>query len=198
MYQGLLTGGRPQTTLTNIVTGGNFPNTTGWTGINSTLAASNNILSITGNGTSPSARALGLSNVSGVDGKKIYVRALQRVTNSVSTQLRLDIRSSNEAVAIMAYSEPNPVQNQWYQLSGVVTLGATFTGLTVCPYLLHSYADAATANGKVMEVKKVLAIDLTSAFGAGYEPTAAQMTRWIDIFSAGWFDTTKSIPKRIY
>ena len=50
------------------------------------------------------------------------------------------------------------------------------TAASTVPFILirHRYVDAATANGKVMEVQKVLSINLTATFGAGNEPSLGE------------------------
>lgn len=200
MYQGLMTGGRPQTTLTNIVTNGNFASgTTGWTGIFAAIAAANNTLSVTGDGGNAVARVLATTSIPIVVGKKVYIHFKSSVTNAVCGSMRYclkdvmgnDISAENRAIS-------SPTQNQWYTTGGVLTINNLGDAGNIRVQPTHNYADAATANGKVMQVQEALAIDLTTIFGAGLEPTAAQMDRWLEIFSAGWFDTTKAIPKRIY
>lgn len=196
MYQGLLTGGRPQKTLTNLISNGNFADTTGWASGNANLTAADNVLSITGTGASASPEANQNTNLDCAENKIIYAKCLARVTNAVSSAMRIVIFGTTGGAALLT-AQTSPVQNTWYTLSGNLTLTAAFTG-KVQPDVYSMYADAATANGKVLQVKKFILLDLTSIFGAGLEPSAAQVTRWLDIFSAGWFDTTKAIPKRIY
>jgi hypothetical protein len=72
---------------------------------------------------------------------------------------------------------------------GVVTVPTG--GASIQFWIRQSYADAATATGKVMEVDGnygVTAINLTDTYGAGNEPTASDCAK---IFS--YFDGTKSI-----
>lgn len=195
LHSFLTSGGRPQTTLTNIVTNGNFANgTTGWTALQSTINANDNVLSITGSGVGVSPLSSEFTSTPWANGKKIYLRAEARVTNSVCSQIQANLRHStgNQLSAVTA----SPVQNQWYTVSGVGTSGVATENIEI--RLVHVYASAATANGKVMEVQGVLAIDLTAIFGAGNEPTSAQMDRWFTVFNISWFNTTRQIPKRIY
>lgn len=167
---------------TNLVTNGNFINGDNWTPSGGTESVANNIYTFTGNGgnTYPySAQTV----ASIVVGRKYYLSCKARVTNAVAT-----------TIALQYYSTPRiavnyPVINQWYKITGVIT--ATETGNRVL--FQHTYADAATANGKVMEVQQVLAIDLTALFGAGNEPTQA----WCDLNIPNWFDGTLSGGKRI-
>lgn len=157
----------------NFVSNGNFSNgTTGWITSGASVSATSNTLSITGTGTDATPRASQNIGVV-VASKKIFVRALMRVTNANCTSININITPDGTGSDINASSQASPVQNQWYILQGVITEGSNWTG-NVLLRLRHNYADAATANGKVMEVKEVMAIDLTTLFGAGNEPTAAQ------------------------
>jgi len=196
MYQGLLTGGRPQKTLTNFITNPNFADTTGWAGANGgVIAAENNIMTITGNGTTTNPRAAQVT-IPYVSGKKILVGYKGMVNNSICLSMRVRALATG-MTAQTATLKSTPTINTEYRNYTVLTLGAGGSG-NVTIDMDHSYSSAANANGKVMSVQEFLGIDLTTVFGAGLEPTAAQIDRWLAIFSAGWFATTKAIPKRIY
>ena len=79
-----------------------------------------------------------------------------------------------------------PVQNQWYEAS-VVTVA---TGVSNLARLYHYYVDAATSTGKVMEIQRVLYLDLTAIFGAGNEPTAVEMDALLTKYPNSWFNGT--------
>lgn len=168
-------GGR---TATNMVVNGNFASgTTGWEGNAASISAGDNILTVTANGT----QVYGISrNLGGLTlvGHKIYFRQKMRITSTVCDGLRMRVDGVDVA------TQGTPVQNTWYALSAVATI-ITSSRQEARQY----YADAATANGKVMEVKEVLAIDLTAMFGAGNEPSTAQC----NLMFANWFDGTKSV-----
>jgi len=172
---------------TNLIANGNFANgTTGWDGgANATISASNNVLSVTGNGTTAYIVGKQTTSIAVAPGNKMYVKGLARVTNSGCPNMYLEIDGSTGGDE-RSIARSNPVQNQWYPLSNVLTQAADFTGnLVLKPW--HTYADAATANGKVMEIKEVITIDLTALFGAGKEPNKA----WCDTnIHAAWFDGT--------
>lgn len=196
MYQGLLTGGRPQTTLTNLITNGNFANTDNWTGGGAALSAANNILSVTGTGAASSPEVNQITGLDCVENKILYIKCLARVTNAVSSRIRINVFGTTGGAGTIL-TQLSPAENTWYPLAENFTLTAAFTG-KVQPDIFSTYVDAATANGKVLQLQKVILLDLTATFGAGLEPTAEQVSRWLDIFSAGWFDTIKAMPKRIY
>lgn len=155
---------------TNSVTNGDFSNgKTGWAGSNSTISGLDNTLLITGNGTASNPRVyqVDIFDLS----KKYHTKLKVRVTNANCLFLNIYVGSDNVVIATIQ----NPVQNQWYDISNVITsLGIAKRAI----YISHEYADSATANGKVMEVQGVHAINLTTLFGAGNEPTKEQMD-WI-------------------
>lgn len=154
----------------NIVSNGNFNGTTGWSASGASLSASSNILKATGSGSNSICGAQNTTSVEATTGKKIYIVCKARVTNSSSTTMHIRIDGSVSGSSSV-FAQASPVQNQWYTLSGVAALSGLNGNIQIV--IRHGYADAATANGKVMEVQEVMAIDLTSLFGSGKEPSAA-------------------------
>lgn len=161
----------------NTITNGNFVNTGNWYTNRGTLTVSNNIGILTGDGTNSKVR-LG-QGIAANNGKKIYFNLRARVTNSICTSILIE---TYIAPNFTTYTSKNsPVQNEWYTLSGVVTTLASYEF-----YINHLYTTGSNANGKVMEVDKVLVIDLTTLYGTGNEPTAADCLK---IFN--FVETTK-------
>jgi len=172
-------------TATNLVKNGDFSaGTTGWVGTNSLLSVSNKILSVTGNGTNTNPRCyVEINGSSGVYFFKMRIR----VTNPNCTLMK--IYWSSVLTGINIYDISNPVENQWYEI--VIKNTMTDADLTNQIFILHQYASAEIANGKVMEIDGnygVTAINLTSIYGAGNEPSEADCAK---IFS--YFSGTKSI-----
>ena len=182
-YNGRLTDVETDTSLdaTNLVTNGDMTNgITGWFTGNSTLTVATNTLSVVGDGTGSSPRVSQI--LTGASGKKIYTRARVRVTNANATSIYL---RTNDG--ILQSVQTAPVMNQWYSM----WILGNFQTNTI--RIDHNYPDLATANGKVMEVQYVSALDLTAIFGAGKEPTAAEMNRILARFPNSWFDGTKNL-----
>jgi hypothetical protein len=172
----------PASTLTNLVTNGDFSNgTTGWTAAHGTAVASDNTYIITGNGTQAYSYVTQLISAPTV-GRKYAITLRVRVTNSDCTTIKwrfgLSTYSTSEIIA--------PTINEWYQKTYVFTADSTYDTIM----LVDRYTDAAAANGKVMEVQYVSCVDLTAAFGAGNEPTQTEFESWINTQSNSWFDTT--------
>ena len=180
---------------TNKITNGDFSNgTTGWGVMNSTLSTTNNTMSITGvggDGDTNSRMSQSIS-IAPVIGKKIYVAFDAIVTNSLSNAIRVILFGTSNGVA-STYAVSFPVQNANYHTSNILTVNDTFSGTGLQLQISHQYSDSATVAGKVMNVKNVFLIDLTATFGAGKEPTLAEMDRLMARYPNSWFDGTKPI-----
>lgn len=174
----------------NLVTNGNFANgTTGWTmGSGATHSASEGIYSITGNGITIQPESFQLTTIPCVKNNRIYYKAKVKVTNSLCSNIYLQVRGST-AGNITQNTIVTPTINTLYTPSGITTIIEALTG-NLRFFIAHNYVNAATANGKIMEVQEVMAIDLTDTFGAGNEPTATEMDMMLSKFPNGWFDGT--------
>ena len=77
--------------------------------------------------------------------------------------------------------------------AGVFTRGSTIITATNTDQL-HIYANGWVPDGAVVgaqaKFKNVFATDLTASFGAGSEPTAAQMDAIMQHYPNSWFDGT--------
>lgn len=170
---------------TNLVTNGDFSNgTTGWTSTYGVGSVASNVYSHTGDGTNISPFFFQSHSI--ITGRKYYGKAVVKVTNSVCQNIRIRFGAGVGDINI-----PTPTQDTEYAKSIVFTSGIT---LTVGDAFTHTYADASTANGKVLQVKYVSLLDLTQIFGAGKEPTKEQMD-WLlaQKYTNSWFDGTKEL-----
>jgi hypothetical protein len=172
-------------TLVNSVVNGDFSDgTTGWTNTTfSTNAVSNNILSNTADGNNPDARFL--SDEFLVENVQWYIYFKVRTTNADTLKFRFYPLSTSAIFEIN-----NPIQNQWYEYSTITTAANNQYKFL---QLRHYYADAATANGKVMQVDGnagVFAINMTALGIASY--TEAQM---LDLVRSGYFDGIANVEK---
>lgn len=162
----------------NLIVNSDFSNgTTRWNAIYSSNSVASNVLSNTGNGTHymPICEPLNLATVNILH--RYYVRYIARITNSSCTGFLLGFDGSTAGTDKVVLLKSSPIVNTWYNLSVVDTPSADAVG-SFRAYLRHIYADAATANGKVMQVdgtKGVYAFDLTAIYGSGNEPTASQI-----------------------
>ena len=156
---------------TNIIPNGNFVNATGWDDSVSVISAINNTLLVTGDGGNVNPGTDQNTGYPLANGKKFFVSVKVQVTNAVCTQFVLQAYTSGDDFIANIKVHSTPAINTVYDINGVVTIGAQVGNFQ--PKLTHWYADAGTANGKVMKVQEFYAIDLTSLFGAGNEPLVA-------------------------
>jgi hypothetical protein len=171
----------------NLVQNGNFANgTTGWTSSNtSSFAVNNGIASTTGNDVGTSTYLIQTTNQNIIPNHKYYVRATMKMIDASSNAMVLKIRSSTgngDSGDVVVQS--NPIPNQSYTKSAVLTAGSTWSGFLQfrCS---HYYLDSITKNGKTMEVQNVMVIDMgADNINPLYSLTTAQM----DILFANWSD----------
>jgi hypothetical protein len=164
----------------NSVTNGDFSNgTTGWSGGGSTIAATNNILTSTGNGTGAYNSVLEILGVKPINTHKYYARCTARVTDAVCWGISL-LLDTVSAAQVTVKSILTPTQNINNIYSGIITWANNYETEYLRLKTTATYADAATANGKVMEVQQVFAADLTAIFGAGNEPDQAWCDKYLE------------------
>lgn len=160
----------PKIVLTNKIVNGNFATTGTWTKDGTVLTVAANVGISTGSGTAINPTLYQTLGNIFTTGNLIYVGCKARVTNAICTSMRLNVYDGTQLATI---SQPTPVQNQWYTLSKIYSYRAGASSFW--PTLAHYYATGAAASGQVQEIKDFYVIDLTAAFGAGKEPSAAQM-----------------------
>jgi hypothetical protein len=170
-------------TLNNAPNNGNFINgVVGWTGVNAVLSESLRILDIIGDGGGLKASGIqdtGLQRT----GQTIFAMMRARTTNSVSTDIKLGVGSED-------IIQTNPIENQWYILSDIVTMVNDNVDLFVT--LNHFYVDAGTANGKLLEVDADFGVFLIDMDALGIESNTKQ--QMLDLIG-GYFEGLTSVFK---
>lgn len=114
-------------------------------------------------------------------GNKIYAR--MRVTNNaVPTALRLYVGpvGTNYPTAAITFIDVGTKD-----VSGIITTPSGATHIGIKGQVLSTAVDTTIDN--------VSFIDLTAAFGAGKEPTLAEMDRMMARYPNSWFDGTKPV-----
>ena len=144
--------------VNNIVTNGNFVGTSNWGAIYSTVSASNNILSITGNGGNARAIAQIVQTIQFYESMRVFACAKVRVTNDACEFMTITTASGHYQTKIV-----KPVKDKWYTIVALQSDENRTENLNLM-YFDHAYSDATTANGKVMEVKEVIAFDAMEVF----------------------------------
>ena len=178
--------------LANKIVNGNFVNATQWGNVASTLAALDNTLSVTATGTAASARVYQVSSIATAVGKKVFVKAKVRVTNALCKKIEIWATNPTLTVTHLMTVKVNPELNKWYDVSQILTIPNTFPE-NVYIQFVQTYADSATANGKVMQLQKVLVLDLSVSYDSGYEPESPILNSLIDSYFGSWFDAGSGI-----
>lgn len=173
-------------TATNLIKNGNFADgITGWTGSGCSISASNGMLVATGNGT----RETPYSQQSNTgfkyrSGNTYYFRISARVKDNECQGFSFNALADGSAVHILEI-QPTPTANVLYLLSGVYTATAEDETKDIGLRISCRYADASASNGKIMEIKDPLIVDITDF---GITDVAV-----LDKLFANWFDGTKSV-----
>lgn len=169
---------RSNVDITNLVTNGNFVNSTGWTANEGSLSVANNTATHTSNGSQTYARITRTDSASTV-GHTYALTLRVRVTNASCTVLGARIYDGTTVTI-----QQNPVENQWYQ----ITVLRTIVSPQAYIWIMHNYATAAIANGKKMEVQYVSCVDLSTYFVP--VPTQSVFARWIATQPNSWINGT--------
>jgi hypothetical protein len=182
------------TSIKNLVINGDFRNgVTGWNATStSTISATNNTLSIIGSGTSLGVLRTYQQAMTVSPSDKVFCKMRVRVTNANATSLQVKLRGSVSGTVDFILNQASPVANQWYDAIALLTLPANFSG-SVQFEISHTYADAATALNKVLEVQYMLLTDLTKDYGALNEPSYDDMVELLSYFTNGWFDISAPV-----
>lgn len=178
--------------MTNLVTNGDFSGgTSGWNGLYGAVTASGGVLSLVGNGGATSSSHLSTTSKPVAPGNKVYLRMQGRVTNAVASMMYVRVHGSTSGNTAPQTVSPinTPANGTWYTMSGVIIQPLEFAGnLQVRTFQV--YATAADQTSKQMDVSYFCLIDLTEAFGAGHEPTKAQMDTIMQQYPNSWFGGT--------
>ena len=169
--------------LVNSVSNGDFSNgTTGWTysGIPTIITDSSlgrSSLKFIANGNNPYYARIISSDQSHYWYTKLECYVLSRTSGSISA---LDVRNIAGGGVSSVYAD-NLKLNQWQALS-IITTGKTGGGEYI---LVGSGNSLVTAT---FYISNISTIDLTESFGAGNEPTKAQMDTIMTNYPNNWFN----------
>lgn len=181
--------------MENKVVNGDFNvNSVGWYTSGSTHAAVSGKLKVTGSGSANYSGAMQNTGIPLVVGEKWFVKMLVEPTQTLPSNIRLIARGNTQVTigtnADLTLNQPHAISAIY---SAVDTTALTFGVQAI-------YADAATATGAVYTVDKVVLINLTAAFGAGFEPTEKELNELLTKFDSSYFEGNASAVdyKRVY
>lgn len=182
--------------LNQLVANGNYQDaTTSLLPATSILSSDNNILSSIGTGAGMFPQFNQITQKECVPAEKIYVGCRFRVTNSVCQRVDVTLRGTTVAGTVTIAVQLTPEENTWYTISEIVQVSATATG-TLKINFAATYADAATASGKVLQVDGITGtkmFDATSIFGLGNEPTATEFSNILSQDGNQYWEGTRQV-----
>lgn len=162
----------------NEISNGNFVDTTGWTPSFGTHVAVSNVLKVTGNGSHVAVGGYQITSIPCTAGSRVFLRVKCRVTNSECTKMRLMPNTTSDSATsnnINCGEIVSPIADEWYPLYGIFTTPVGRTG-TFRFVFDQVYATSTIANGKVMEIKEAISIDMGIASNSPlYNKTAKEI-----------------------
>lgn len=161
--------------LTNLLSNGNFANTTGWTYTGGALSVVSNVATYI----CAQANAVLITPMALINTHKYYACSWIK-SSSASVGNRV---TDSVSYGLSAYSAGS---NAFEFISLLYTAIRTGTGGYAAVY------DTRTSSWNYVYAKYCTAIDLTAAFGAGNEPTKAQMDTLMAQFENNWLNGTQT------
>lgn len=166
-------------TLTNLVANGDFSSgTAGWSTTSATITATDNTATATVTAVSGAA-AIARSVTGGiVAGRTYYVSFVMNPFNA-----------HTPAVFVGNYNTISPAipAGTFSHVAKIVTAPTSTANITI---RLNRDTSVGMSIGSVAQFRRILLIDLTTAFGAGNEPTKEQMDAILSQFPNSYFSGT--------
>lgn len=185
-------GSNADAEVTNLVSNGNFVDTTGWSVLSgNTLSVEDNTAVLINDGSSGYiGMNKSISSDKGFTEHVIFAKVnieIEKYTNTVNQYKFPIVQIYNNSVG-MSYavsSEGREIEQDYYG-----TMTATIAaGKSIAITWRVSYNGTATfASGKTCKFKNALIVDLTEVFGAGNEPTADEFYAMLNALDDKWFD----------
>jgi len=179
------------TNIVNIINNGDFSKETtptGWRTQNSSFSIKDNTLTL--------YNRTGSSNIPAIyqetdtpfaPGKRVYMRALVKPRNNDLSRVRFLAYSDIAGDKVQYINFYDLEIDEQYLLTGIFTMPNEGAG-NIILQIRTEYPSIETAIGKEVEIQKVLAIDLTTAFGSEEEITNKQVTEIVNQHPKQWFN----------
>lgn len=129
-----------------------------WYSARSTISVENNQLKNVADGSGSWGACRYKTNIIAQEGKTYFIRLKVKVTNSLSSAIRIQVTDESFVGGIVKDIQ-SPVENHVYDVYVKGTITANLTG-NLCLNIVHFYPDANTAKDKVMYIQDVMLVDL--------------------------------------
>lgn len=129
-----------------------------------------------------------------ISGNKIFIKARMRVNNSECSGFKILLGANGKTVALGGGQlVTKPLINTWYEVSDIIEIPVDMSNSKATLYFLAEYPSKDIANGKVFEIYRPMAIDLTKSLGKGQEWSKQQTIDFLSNYNGNWFDGSKDI-----
>ena len=182
---------RTEFEMRNGIINGNFSNgTMGWSASATLTPLGNGKVNLASTGVSAYVESSNLTTIPAKNGNKIYMASYIK-SSPDATNEKLMITAGITQILLV---NNKPLTNTSGALvSAITTLSGQTDGRMITAYVSNAFASAEIAGSSSYSFGYVKLIDLTATFGAGKEPTLAEMDRLMARYPNSWFDGTKPI-----
>ena len=185
-------------TMENLITNGDFSQgTEGWSYSGGTPSTSENVCSITGDGSGSTIRAFQVvSNYNWVLGDVLFVKITSKAVGGDADNISTSLRENSGTGTIVgsALTSSPLMEGVWSNQTFTVT-NSTASGTAVGFNLTYGFGTPENQVEKIVSVKNAIIINLTDTFGAGNEPTEPEMNEIIELLG-GWFNGEITVPQK--
>lgn len=152
-----------------------------------TISASENKMNIRGDGTNVRPRMVQIGSVEYDVGDKVFLKAIFTSNNTLLKSAGFAVYSDVGGSSIQYITDRNITRYEPKEVYGNIIIPEEATG-QLKTQIRTEYESIGDANGRSVDVEKVMVINLTKEFGEGKEPGADNINQWLNKFVGGWFD----------
>ena len=149
--------------INNLIVNGNINTLSQWkTDNNATQKADENVLIITGNGSSNTLLVSNLNRFP-LNGNHYFLSCDVMIDDSACSMIRLSIAGGYTSTTVVS-----PVPNKWYRVS--CRYIGSHTGEQNAFYITATYPDSSTQLNKTLRIKNAIGFKINEDFGLGIDP----------------------------
>jgi len=182
---------RTEFDVKNGIINGNFSNgTIGWSASATLTPLGNGKVNLAPTGVSAYVEPSNLTTIPAKNGNKIYMSSYIKSSPDATNE---KLMISGGITQVLLVNNGQLMHTSGALVSAIATLSGQTDGRMITAYVSNAFASAEIAGSSSYSFGYVTLIDLTTTFGAGKEPTLAEMDRLMARYPNSWFDSTKPI-----